>query len=435
MSRPTRPIRRSVLNRRQFLWRSGALGAAGLSIPTLLAACGGDDDDDGAGGATTSPGATPGTTTPGTTTPGATTPGATTPGATTPGTSGTTQPSGGGGGELFFENWPEYIDPTEDGTTGTVDRFIEATGIAMRYGEAINDNNEYFALIQPVLGRGDRIDADLIALTGWLAGRLITLGWVDPLPLDQVPNAANLRPDLQNPAWDPTGEFSLPWQTGITGIAYNLDATGREIGSVEDLFDPAFNGKIGMLTEMRDTVGLILLGLGVDPSTVTTFDDAAGAFDQLAGAKSDGQIRAFTGNDYLDDLSTGNFAACIGWSGDVVQLARDNPAVKFVIPEEGGMSWADTMLMPKGAANRDPAAQWMNFVYDPVQAAQITAWVQYVSPVVGVQEELAKLDPALAESPLLFPDEATLARLYGFANLSEEVEAEYDAAFSDIVGA
>jgi spermidine/putrescine transport system substrate-binding protein len=425
MSRPTRPIQRPALNRRQFLWRSGALGAAGLSIPTLLAACGGDDDDDGAGGATTSPGTTPGTTTPG----------ATTPGTTTPGTSGASQPSGGGGGELFFENWPEYIDPTEDGTTGTVDRFIEATGIAMRYGEAINDNNEYFALIQPVLGRGDRIDADLIALTGWLAGRLITLGWVDPLPLDQVPNAANLRPDLQNPTWDPTGEFSLPWQTGITGIAYNLDATGREIASVEDLFDPAFNGKIGMLTEMRDTVGLILLGLGVDPATLTTFDDAAGAFDQLAGAKSDGQIRAFTGNDYLDDLSTGNFAACIGWSGDVVQLARDNPAVKFVIPEEGGMSWADTMLMPKGAANRDPVAQWMNFVYDPVQAAQITAWVQYVSPVVGVQEELAKLDPELAESPLLFPDEATLQRLHGFANLSEEVEAEYDAAFSDIVGA
>jgi spermidine/putrescine transport system substrate-binding protein len=424
MPRSPYPIRRPVLNRRQFLWRSGALGAAGLSIPTLLAACGGDDDDS-AGGATTSPGTTPGTTTPGTTTPG----------VTTPGTSGASQPSGGGGGELFFENWPAYIDPTEGGTTGTVDRFIEATGIAMRYGEAINDNNEYFALIQPVLGRGDRIDPDIIALTGWMAARLITLGWVDPLPLDQVPNAANLRPDLQNPTWDPTGEFSLPWQTGITGIAYNLDATGREIGSVEDLFDPAFNGKIGMLLEMRDTIGLLLLGLGVDPSTVTTFDDAAGAFDQLAEAKSNGQIRAFTGNDYLDDLSTGNFAACIGWSGDVVQLSIDNPAVKFVLPEEGGMSWADTMLMPKGAENRDPAAQWMNFVYDPVQAAQLTAYVQYVSPVVGVQEELAKLDPTLAESPLLFPDAATLERLHGFANLSEEVEAEYDAAFSEIVGA
>jgi spermidine/putrescine transport system substrate-binding protein len=416
-----RPTRRPPLTRRQFVLRSGALGAAGLWLPSLLAACGGDDDDDGTG-AGTSPGTSGGTGATGTTAAG-----------TAPATSGGTSPSGGG--ELFFENWPAYIDPTEEGLTGTVDRFIEETGIAMRYTEAINDNNEYFATIQPLLGRGDPIEPDIIALTGWMAARLINLGWVDALPLDQVPNAANLRPDLQNPVWDPTGEYSLPWQTGITGIAYNVDATGRELGSVEDLFDPAFNGKIGMLLEMRDTIGLLLLGQGVDPATLSTYDDAAAAFDQLAQAKSDGQIRAFTGNDYLDDLATGNFAACIGWSGDVVQLSRDNPSVKFVIPEEGGMSWADAMLMPKGAQNRDTAAQWMNFVYDPVQAAQITAWVQYVSPVVGVQEELAKIDSDLAESPLLFPDEETLSRLNGFAVLSDDVEAEYDAAFAEITGA
>jgi spermidine/putrescine transport system substrate-binding protein len=411
----TRPIRRQDFNRRQFLMRSGAIGVAGLSLPSLLAACGGDDDDDGTGAGTT-----PGTS-------------GTTAAGTAPATSGGTPPSGGG--ELFFENWPAYIDPTEDGATGTVDRFIEATGIAMRYTEAINDNNEYFATIQPLLGRGDPIEPDIIALTGWMAARLINLGWVDKLPLDQVPNKANLRPDLQNPVWDPTGEFSLPWQTGITGIAYNVDATGRELGSVEDLFDPAFNGKIGMLLEMRDTIGLLLLGQGVDPATLSTYDDAAAAFDQLAQAKNDGQIRAFTGNDYLDDLATGNFAACIGWSGDVVQLSRDNPSVKWILPEEGGMSWADTMLMPKGAENRDSAAKWMDFVYDPVQAAQITAYLAYVSPVVGVREELAKIDPELADSPLIFPDEATTSQLHGFAVLSDEVEAEYDARFAEITGA
>jgi spermidine/putrescine transport system substrate-binding protein len=204
---------------------------------------------------------------------------------------------------------------------------------------------------------------------------------------------------------------------------------------VEDLFDPAFNGKIGMLLEMRDTIGLLLLGQGVDPATLSTYDDAAAAFDQLAQAKNDGQIRAFTGNDYLDDLATGNFAACIGWSGDVVQLSRDNPSVKWILPEEGGMSWADTMLMPKGAENRDSAAKWMDFVYDPVQAAQITAYLAYVSPVVGVREELAKIDPELADSPLIFPDEATTSQLHGFAVLSDEVEAEYDARFAEITGA
>ena len=182
-------------------------------------------------------------------------------------------------------------------------------------------------------------------------------------------------------------------------------------------------------------MGLIMLSMGIDISTLTDFATAEPAFAKLEQAKNDGQIRRFTGNDYMNDLSTGNFAACVGWSGDVVQLARDNPAVRFIIPEQGGTAWADTMMMPKGAENRDAAAKWMDFVYDPVQAAQLTAWVQYISPVEGVQEEVAKLDPELAENPLLFPDEETVARTHIFANLSEEVEAEYDAAFSAITGA
>jgi spermidine/putrescine transport system substrate-binding protein len=400
-------FQRIAMSRRRLLARAGALGAAGLSLPAILAACGGSDsasDDTVAGGAETE-------------------------------TSGSGAPAGGGGNSLYFENWPEYIDPSEDGLVGTVDRFIEASGVDMTYAETYNDNVEYFAKIQPLLGTGKTIDPDIIAPTSWLVGRLITLGWLDTLPLDQVPNAANLRADLQNPSWDPTGEYSLPWQTGFAGIAYNIEATGRELTSTADLFDPAFNGKIGMLTEMRDTMGLLMLADGVDISTVSSFDEASAAFDRLEAAKNDGQIRRFTGNDYLNDLSTGNFAACVGWSGDVVQLAVENPNVRFVIPEEGGTSWADAMVMPKGAENRDAAAKWMDFCYDPVQAAQITAWVQYVSPVAGVQEELAKIDPELAENPLLFPDDETLARTYAFANLSEDVEAQYDARFAEITGA
>ncbi|NQV96828.1 MAG: spermidine/putrescine ABC transporter substrate-binding protein [Acidimicrobiaceae bacterium] len=377
--------RRSGTTRRQFLAGTGALGALGLSLPALLAACGGGDS--------------------------------------------------GGADSLFFENWPLYIDPTEGATLGTVDRFMEATGVKMTYTEAYNDNNEYFAKIQPLLGAGKSIEPDVIAPTFWLAGRLLALGWLEKLPLDKIPNAVNLEPSMQNPTWDPTGEYSLPWQAGMAGVAYNIDVTGRELKSVEDLFDPAFKGKIGMLTEMRDTIGLIMLGLGKDPSTVTSFDDAAGAFDKLDKAKSDGQIRAFTGNDYTDDLVSGNFAACVGWSGDVLQLQKDSPHVRFVIPEEGGTSWADVMVVPKGAKNTDAVAKWMNFVYDPAQAAQLSAYVQYVSPVKGVQEELAKIDPDLAANPLMFPDETTSARLRSWATLTEEVEAEFDAAFSRITGA
>lgn len=393
---------RSDLTRRQLLARAGALGAAGISLPAILAACGSDDESGSSGSA--------------------------------PGTSGSTS-GGGGGGSLFFENWPAYIDPTEDGLTGTVDRFSEATGIDMRYTEAYNDNNEYFAKIQPLLGRGEPIDPDIIAPTSWLVNRLITLDWLEKLPIDQVPNAANLRADLQNPSWDPTGEYSLPWQTGFAGIAYNSDVTGREITSVDELFDPEFAGRVGALTEMRDTIGVIAMSLGIDISTLATFADAQPAFDKLQEAKESGQIRRFHGNDYFDDLSSGNLAITIGWSGDIAAIARDNPAVKFVFPESGATSWADTMVVPKGAANIDAAAQWMNFVYDPVEAAQITTWVGYVSPVEGVRDEVEKLDPDLANDPLVFPDDATLANTRGFASLPEDVEAEFDAAFSAITGA
>lgn len=383
------------ISRRQFFSRSRSLGAAGLSLSALLAACGSD---------------------------------------VSPETDLSTL-TGQGGNSLFFENWPVYIDHTEGGALGTVDRFKQATGVDMRYSEAYNDNNEYFAKIQPILGAGNAIDPDMFAPTSWMSARLIRLGWVDKLPLDQVPNLVNLEDGFKNATWDPTGEYSLPWQSVMVGIAYNIDATGRELGSVADLFAPEFKGKIGMNTEMRDTMGLLMLGLGIDPSTVSTFNEAAPAFEQLEQAKNVGQIRAFHGSDYLKDLSSGNFAACLGWSGDILQLAKDNPKVRFIVPEEGGMRGADTMLMPKGAKNRDAAAKWMNFVYDPFQAARITAAVQSISPVKGVREELAKIDGALASNPLLFPDAATSARLKSFANLSDAVEQEFDEAFSRITGA
>lgn len=373
---------RSALSRREFLIRSGALGVAGVSLPALLAACGGGDES-----------------------------------------------------ALLFDNWPLYIDPSEDGAIGSVERFSKASGVKMTYTESYNDNDEYFAKIQPLLGAGQRIEPDLIAPTFWMAGRLISLGWVDKLPLSEMSNLGNLEDNYVNPPWDPTGEYSLPWQAGTAGIAYNIDVTGREIKSTAELFDPEFRGKIGMLTEMRDTMGLILMSQGVDISTISSFDQAASSFELLEKAKADGQIRAFTGNDYIDDLVSGNYAACVGWSGDVLQLGKDSPNIRFVVPEEGGTLWADVMVMPKGTENTDAVAKWLDFVYDPVEAAQITAYVQYFSPVKGVQEELAKIDPELAANPLVFPDAATAARLKSWANLSEDIDAQFADAFSSITGA
>jgi spermidine/putrescine transport system substrate-binding protein len=369
------------MTRRQFLGRSGvALGGLALG-PALLAACG-----DGGGG--------------------------------------------GGGRRLHVANWPLYIDEE------TVPAFRKETGIAVRYTEEINDNVEYFAKIQPLLSRGDRIDPDIIVLTGWMADRLIRLGWVQRLPLDDIPNRRNLRADLRNPVWDPTGAYSLPWQSGMTGIAYNRKEAGRDLTSVGDLFDPAFKGRIGMLSEMRDTIGLLMNYTGAD-QTKPTFEAAKPAFALLEKAKNEGQIRAFTGNDYQDDLVSGNIVATIGWSGDVAQLALEKPELRFVIPKEGGNVWSDVMLIPKGARNVAEAAAWMNYVYDPAHAARITASVQYVPPVEGVREELRKMggDAArLADSPFLFPDDATLARLKAFGPLSEEEEQRFEEEFSRITG-
>jgi len=204
-----------------------------------------------------------------------------------------------------------------------------------------------------------------------------------------------------------------------------------------DIFDPAFKGKVGMLTEMRDTVGLVMLLTGNDPSTAT-MDSANEAFEMIEEAKDSGHIRQFTGNDYMDDLASGNFAVCIGWSGDISQLALDDPNLKFVVPEEGGMQWSDTMVVPSGAENAGNVATWMNYVYDPENAARIAAYIGYNSPVEGVREVLAAGDDfekSLAESPLMFPDDATLSQLSVFADLDEDTEAEFDERFSSIIGA
>jgi spermidine/putrescine transport system substrate-binding protein len=388
------PMAKNV-TRRQFMTRTGlAMGGIVLG-PQILAACGGSSDS-GSG-------------------------------------------SDLGGNDIWFDNWTLYIDKPDDelyGKGGTLDDFQKQTGLKIKYTEGYNDNQEYFAKIQPKLSKGEPIGPNIIAPTFWMESRLRQLGWLDKLPLDKIPNSKNLITSLQKPPSDPTGEYSLPWQSGIAGIAYNEEVTGRPLTKVEDLWDPAFKGKIGALTEWRDTIGLIAMSLGIDLDN-PTFAKFQPAFAKLDQEVKNGQIRAFTGNDYVKDLSQGNFAACIGWSGDIVQLQKDNPKLKFAVPESGGTLWFDTMVIPKGASNVNDVAKWMNFVYDPANAARITAYVQYISPVQGVQEELRKLGgdaAALADSPLLFPDATTLSRLQTWGNLSDTEEAKFDAEFAKVSG-
>ena len=343
--------------------------------------------------------------------------------------------SGGGdrGGELVISSFPLYIDPGQPGAPGSVERFRKDTGINLRYVEDVNDVRQFFARIRPQLAAGQPLAQDMVVLTSWMAERLIRLGWVEPLPLAEVPNARHLIPSLRNPSWDPQQRYSLPWQTGIAGIAYNIKATGRELRSVDDLFDPKLKGRVSALLEMRDTMGLLMLADGKDISR-PTWEAAQPSFDRLEKARRDGQIRRFTGNDYQNDLLAGNLAACIGWSGDVAQLALEQPDLRFLVPESGGVLWADLMLMPKGARHRQEAAQWMNWVYEPVEAARIAAAVQYISPVQGVREILAKnpATAALAGNPLMFPDASTRQRLHIFGPLGEQEEARWEERFAQI---
>ena len=381
----TRPQRAST--RRTFLQRSVLAAAAAVATPSLLAACGRRTPDSGAAA----------------------------------------------GRRLVISNYPIYIDPSEDGVPGSVERFSKQTGIAVTYREDLNDAQAFFAKVQPDLAAGRPIAQDLVVVPYWLAERLIRLGWVEPLPLEQVPNARNLVPSLRHPSWDPQQRFSLPWQSGIAGIAYNLEVTGRELKGVDDLYAPDLRGKVGFLTEMRDTMGLLMLADGQD-ITQPTWAKAERSFARMQQARDTGQIRAFTGNDYQADLLAGNFAACIAWSGDVAQLVLEQPKLRFLVPESGAVLWADVMVMPKGAPNREAVAAWLNWVYDPENAARIAASVQYISPVQGVQEILAA-DPAnraLASNPQMFPDAAMQQRLRVFGPLSSEEEARFDERFARI---
>jgi spermidine/putrescine transport system substrate-binding protein len=340
---------------------------------------------------------------------------------------------GGEGSELVISTFPLYIDADAPGAPGSVARFRRDTGINLRYLEDVNDVRQFFARIRPDLASGRSPGQDLVVLTSWMAQRLIALGWLDPLPLEQVPNRRHLIPDLQKAPWDPDGRYTLPWQSGIAGIAYNIKATGRELRSIDDLFDPALRGRVSALTEMRDTMGLLMLadGQSIDHPT---WSQARNAFRRLELARRDGQIRRFTGNDYQNDLLAGNLAACIGWSGDVAQLALEQPDLRFVVPASGGVLWADVMMMPRGSGHRREAARWLNWVYDPREAARIAAAVQYISPVQGVQQILAA-DPGtakLAASPLMFPSPADQQRLHVFGPLDPEDEARWEERFAAI---
>jgi spermidine/putrescine transport system substrate-binding protein len=332
---------------------------------------------------------------------------------------------------LIISNWTGYIDPP-NANGSTMSRFNEATGIDVTYNVDINDNAEFYAKVKNQLGECEPVDRDMMMLTDWMAGRMVGLGWVQPLDPEAVPNLhANLIESLRNRQWDPDLEYHAPWQSGLTGIAYNA-AQVDEVGSFEDLITRSdLKGKITLLTEMPDTMGFMLKVTGADPENFDD-DDWGVALDRLEEVIANGQVLQFSGNNYLQQLAQGNLYACEAWSGDVIQAQYDNPDIKFVIPEEGVALWSDNMLIPNKATHHANAEAWIDFFYRPDIAAKLASWVNYICPVQGAREEIEKIDPSLAENPLIFPDEAMLANTFAFMTLDDRQQQKYEGEWSDV---
>ena len=391
------------LSRQAFLRRAAAGGSL-ITVPGLLAACGGG----GGGGSTASAGA-------GTTAASA---------QTLPKT-------------ITFSNWPLYIDINEKTKSHpSLVQFQKAhPGTSVRYIEDINDNDTFFGKIEGPLSQGNAVGRDLVVMTdsSGLPQRMIQLGWLEKWDKSAMPNFKNLIPAQAHPDWDPNRDYSLPWQSGLTGIGYDPNKVGYEIDSVDKLLtDPKLKGKVTLLTELADTMGLVMLANGDDPSNVTKKSwDAAVA--RIKKAVSSGQVRQFTGNDYAPLLAKGDVWACFAWSGDMVQLQADHPGLKWTAPTTGAMIWTDNMLIPKGG-DVYGASVLANWFYDPKIAAEVEDYVNYICPVQGAAQVLKKSDPAVAKNPLIFPSASLLSQTHQFDGKALN-NAKYKQDFQNLIGA
>jgi spermidine/putrescine transport system substrate-binding protein len=343
-------------------------------------------------------------------------------------------------GPLAFANWPAYIDLGDadeytPGASPSLEEFKKQFKVDVDYQEKIGDNATFVETIKPALVGGLPTGWDLVVLTDWMASKIVANGWAEKIDQTNVPNCtANLRDALKNSSWDANQDYHYPWQSGMTGIGFNAKTLKEnnlaEPTKIADLWNIPPD-KVTFLSEGRDTFGLVLLKLGVnaDGATVTPeqLQQASDAIQPLV----DGGLR-FTGNEYLQDFAQKKVWAAFVWSGDLA--SSGGPDDKFVFPEEGTLIWTDNMLIPKGAAHKYTAELMMNYVYDPKVAAQIEAYIYYVSPVKGADEEIKKIDDTAATNPLLFPTPEVVAKQHNFQALSDANEKILNDLFSKLSG-
>ena len=395
---PPERIHAALLSRRELLRRMGAAGLLAAGSGSLLAACGGVEGTNESSGSAERRQA------------------------------GQADHAKKAFATLTVSNWPLYIDKSQ------IKDFDRRFDTKVKYVGDINDNEEFFAKVRQELESDRPIGRDLVVITDWMAGRWIDQGFAEPLDNGNVPNARNVVDTLKSPPFDPQRSYSLPWQSGMSAIGYDPARTGRRLTGVKDLFDPKFKGRVSMLSDWRDSAGLVLLSQGKDTKGATK-DDYLAAIETIDEQNRKGQIRRFTGNDYAKDLASGDLWACVAYSGDVVQLKADNPRLEFLVPDAGALLWSDNMVIPKGAAQPYGPETWMNYFLDPENAAKLAAEVNYVTPVKGAKEVLARTDPELASNDLIFPSEETLAKLHPYPALSAADEREVTAEMQKVTGA
>jgi len=330
-------------------------------------------------------------------------------------------------GKLRISNWPLYM------ADGFIAAFQTATGLSVDYKEDFNDNEEWFAKNKEPLSRKQDIGADLVVPTQYMAARLIGLGWVNPITDSRWTNKKNMRPDLLDAKADPGRKYTAPYMSGMVGLAFNRAATGRDLTKVEDLWDPAFKGRVSLFADVQDALPMVMMSQGNTPED-PSLESVQKAVDVIQEQKDKGQIRRFTGNDYADDLAAGNIIVAQAYSGDVVQLQKDNPDLQFVVPEAGSNTFVDTMLIPYTTQNQKAAEAWIDYVYDRANYAKLVAFTRYVPVLSDMSDALNKIEPGLADNALINPPKATLDKLKAWAPLTDEQTVEFNKVYAALTG-
>ena len=335
-----------------------------------------------------------------------------------------------------WANWPLYLDyDSKTKKYPSLENFQQKFGITATYTEDIDDNNTFYGKVQGQLAIGSDIGYDVVTPTDWMASRWIEQGYAQAFDEANIPNKSNIRSILANVGFDKGRKYSLTWQSGFAGFGWNTQKLPKGVRTIEDFFAPANKGRIMVLSEFRDTIGIIMQYQGVDPSSNFTEDQFMNAIDFLKGKIADGFIRQVKGNSYSESLVNGDAVAVIGWSGDLFILKTENKGkFDFAIPESGGTLWSDNMLIPSTSTHKKNAETLINYYYDPAVSAQVAAYVNYICPVEAAQAEMEKIDPALAKSPFIFPDAATLAKVKVFRSLTADETTKYQAAFDQAIG-